>query len=165
MDEQAARLLTAVNAAARQPDFYGDEKIPDTLDGRLEALYLHAALALHRLKTEPEARPLAQAFTDRFFRNLDEGLREAGVGDLSVPRQMQKLARSFYGRVEAYAEAVEARDEAAMAAALARNMFGAESAPPYASSLARYALEAAARLAASPVDKLDRLDVWAVAAG
>ncbi|MEZ6021914.1 MAG: ubiquinol-cytochrome C chaperone family protein [Hyphomonadaceae bacterium] len=57
---------------------------------------------------------MAQAFTDTLFRFFDAGLREAGVGDLTVPKRMHKLAASFYGRLNAYVAAIEAEDRPAL---------------------------------------------------
>ena len=102
----AQRLLEAVARESRRPEFYGPGRVPDTLQGRFELLTLHAALALVRLKASPEAQKLAQNFTDLLFRHIDAGLREAGVGDLTVPKRMRKLAGDFYGRLEAYAAAL-----------------------------------------------------------
>jgi cytochrome b pre-mRNA-processing protein 3 len=58
--------------------------IPDTLDGRFDALALHAALMIDRLRREPDGEALAQAFFDAMFRHLDLTLREIGVQDLGV---------------------------------------------------------------------------------
>jgi cytochrome b pre-mRNA-processing protein 3 len=127
--------------------------VSDTLEGRFELMTLNAALALIRLRAEPGLAPLAQTFTDQLFRQFDAGLREEGVGDTSVPKHMRRLASDFYGRLRAYAAAIGARDEAALRDALARNALGAE-ADSFASVLARYALEAAARQAEAPAEAL-----------
>lgn len=115
-------LLYAVSEAARRPALYGEEGAPDTLEGRLEMLMLHGCLALIRLKNEPGGKALAQRFADKLFRHIDAGLREAGVGDLSVPRRMRQVASQFYGRLDAYAAALALNEEAALAAVLARNV-------------------------------------------
>lgn len=156
--EAAMRLLTTVNGVARQPGFYAEGRVPDTLEGRMELVFLHASLALMRLRGDPAAAALAQAFTDRLFRNLDEGLREVGVGDLSVPRKMRQIASSFYGRLAAY-EAALAEGEAAMTEALVRNVFKSREAS-FAAALASYAVGTAAGLAAAAPGELERLDVW-----
>ena len=33
---------------------------------------------------------------------MDANLRELGVGDLTVPKRMQKFGEAFYGRAAAY---------------------------------------------------------------
>ncbi|MBI1188932.1 MAG: ubiquinol-cytochrome C chaperone [Alphaproteobacteria bacterium] len=155
--EAAGRLLTTVTGIARQPGFFGEGRVPDTLEGRTELMFLHAALALMRLKASPAQAGLAQSFTDRFFRLLDAGLREAGVGDLSVPRKMRALASSFYGRLAAYEGALG--DEAALRAAIGRNVF-ADSGHPFAAALAAYAQETADGLAGADPGALEALTVW-----
>ena len=52
---------------ARQPVFFAEYGVPDTLDGRFELICLHAFLYLHRLKAErPQAQRLvSQAFSTR----------------------------------------------------------------------------------------------------
>lgn len=158
-DQDAAALLDSVVAASRRPALYGAGRAPDTLEGRFELMALHAALALIRLRAEPGAEPLAQRFTDRLFRHFDAGLREAGVGDLTVPKRMRALAGQFYGRVQAYAEALEAQDRGALAAAAGRNILGAEDAP-FAGDLAAYAEAARARQAEAPLPRLWVAEAW-----
>jgi cytochrome b pre-mRNA-processing protein 3 len=118
----AQRLLEAVQAAGRRPALFGAGGAADTLKGRFEMMALSAALALIRLRAEPQAQPLAQAFTDALFRHFDAGLREHGVGDTSVPKRMHKLAGDFYGRLEAYGAAITAGDADTLAAALVRQL-------------------------------------------
>ena len=109
---------------ARQPIFFSDYGVPDTLDGRFELVCLHAFLYLHRLKSDrPQASPFCQSFFDRMFADFDRSLREVGVGDLSVGKHVKRMARAFYGRIISY-EAGLAGDDSALGAALARNVFG-----------------------------------------
>ncbi len=154
----AENLLEAVVAASRKPAFFGPGRVPDTLEGRFELLTLNAALALVRLKAATEAPGLAQAFTDALFRHIDSGLREAGVGDLTVPKRMRRLAGDFYGRLEAYAAALG--DPAALADAIARNILGDNADPAFAAQLAAYAGETAARQAALSPDALTDPGAW-----
>jgi cytochrome b pre-mRNA-processing protein 3 len=109
---------------ARQPIFFTDYGVPDTLDGRFELICLHAFLYLHRLKGEaPPAAELCQSFFDQMFADFDRSLREMGTGDLSVGKHVKRMARAFYGRIHAYEEGL-AGNEVALGAALARNVFG-----------------------------------------
>jgi cytochrome b pre-mRNA-processing protein 3 len=156
-DEDAERLLAAVVQISRQPEFYGDGRAPDTLQGRLELMTLHAVLAFGRLKADRGLDPLAQAFADQLFRHFDAGLREDGVGDLTVPKRMRKIASEFYGRLEAYAAALAASDQSGLASALERNI-GIPTA--YAAALASYAAATAKAQAEAGPDALMRLDGW-----
>jgi cytochrome b pre-mRNA-processing protein 3 len=67
------------------------------------------------------------------FADFDRSLREMGVGDLSVGKHVKRMARAFYGRILSY-EAGLAGDDSALAAALARNVFGTISTPDCAAS-------------------------------
>jgi len=155
----AKRLLEAVAQASRRPDLYGPGRVPDTLQGRFELLTLHAALALSRLQAAPEARQLAQNFTDILFRHIDSGLREAGVGDLTVPKRMRKLAGDFYGRVQAYGAVLNMPE--AFSAAILRNVLGDEGDPAFAARLAAYAGELARRQGEMAPEALPEPKAWA----
>lgn len=115
---------------ARQPVFFSEYGVPDTLDGRFELICLHAFLYLHRLKAEgPRAARLSQRFFDRMFADFDRALREMGTGDLSVGKQVKRMARGFYGRARAYQHGI-AGDDSVLGAALARNLFATVPATP-----------------------------------
>jgi cytochrome b pre-mRNA-processing protein 3 len=136
-------LYASIVAAARQAPFYSVWNVPDTPLGRFEMLSLHMFLFQHRLRGETGAsRELAQVMIDEFFTDVDHSLRELGVGDLGIPKRMKKLARMFYGRTVAYADALERNDRAALAAALARNIRPDAASWPEAGGLAIYVMDA-----------------------
>ncbi|MBB4040894.1 cytochrome b pre-mRNA-processing protein 3 [Microvirga flocculans] len=147
-----AALYARIATASRVPGLYAALHIPDTVEGRFEALSLHMILALRELRTLPApAEEVAKDLTDAFFRDMDASLREMGVGDTVVPKRMKKIAESFYGRAQAYDGPLDTGDEAALAAALGRNVYGSE-AP--AIGLARYALAADRGLKTLDLDTL-----------
>jgi cytochrome b pre-mRNA-processing protein 3 len=145
--EPAELAYRRVVEQARQPGFFIDGGVPDTLDGRFELICLHAFLFLHRLKREqPQAAPLGQRFFDTMFGDFDRSLREMGTGDLSVGREIKRMAEAFYGRVAAYERGL-AGDDGVLREALARNLFGTASAcPPCLAAMIEYVRSAAARL-------------------
>ena len=63
------------------------------------------------------------------FADFDRSLREMGTGDLSVGREVKRMAEAFYGRIAAY-EAGLAADDAVLRPALARNLFGTTAPEP-----------------------------------
>jgi len=118
------RLYEAIVAQARRPEFYLRCAVPDTLDGRFDMIALHLFLVMRRLKSDgEEGRTLSQAVCERFFDDLDRSLREMGAGDLGVGRRVKAMAQAFYGRVAAY-DAALSGDDAALAEALMRNLYG-----------------------------------------
>jgi cytochrome b pre-mRNA-processing protein 3 len=135
------RLSGEIVAAARHQALFAVYGIEDSIDGRFEALALHAALVLRRLGRLPEPGPeIAQELADSLFRSLDAALREKGVGDLSVPKHMKMFASAFIGRANAYDLALNG-DPRNLAAALLRNVYGGKGRPDH---LARYVSAAAA---------------------
>lgn len=138
-----AALYGAIVAQARAPEIYRAFGIPDTLEARFEVLVLHLTLTLGRLAADPSARETGQGIFDTFCQDMDDHMREMGVGDLTVPKKMRRLADAFYGRHDAYRAALES--ETALTAALVRNVYegvGADRAP----DLAHYVKSAAAFL-------------------
>ena len=118
----ADSLYRTVVEAARRPELFADLGVPDTLDGRYEMVALHTYLVLRRLKREHAATAvLAQALFDRMFMDFDNGLREAGVGDLGVGRRVKQMATGFYGRIAAYDAGL---DGDGLEEALRRNAYG-----------------------------------------
>lgn len=127
--EDAGRNLymTAVEQA-RQPLFYAAYGVPDTLDGRFEMVGIHVFLLLRRLRRDaggrPEAEAVAQALFDTMFADMDESLREMGVGDLSVGGKVKRMAEALYGRIAAYDRGLEAPGDGVLTEALRRNLYG-----------------------------------------
>ncbi len=139
------RLYGEIMTAARQPALYIAYGVSDSFEGRFELLTLHATLAIRRLARLDQAgqnsvaQDMAQDLTNRIFAGFDATLREMGVGDVTVPKRMKKLAEAFLGRRTAYDVALEQKDEAALCAALARNIYGSPDAQlAHAAHLARY---------------------------
>lgn len=156
--EAAYRLYTRTVEAARQPVYYAELGVPDTLDGRFELIALHVALVLRRLSVEPAAKPFAQQVFDAMFADLDRALREMGTGDLGVGAQVKRMASAFYGRARAYERGLSGAED--LAEALRRNLYG--TAAPSAAALAamRTWVEAAAvALAGQKVEALERGEV------
>jgi cytochrome b pre-mRNA-processing protein 3 len=158
-------LYGAIVAQARSTAFYTRFGVADSVDGRFELIVLHLVLVLRRLGGEQEearAQPAAaagfgrigQRLFDLFCRDLDDNLREMGVGDLAVPRKMRKFGEAFYGRQAAYGAALDAADEGALEKALARNILGMVETSENAARLARYVRTAAERLAGEAGDEL-----------
>lgn len=132
---QTNQWYTSLGHMARDPGFYTDYAVPDTLNGRYDMLCLLLCCVHTRLQ-QLGASTLNQALFDVAFAHLEQQLRQAGVGDLGVPRQMKKLIQAFYGRLEAYSAALEVADQPAFAAIVARNVFaGVESADDKAQAL------------------------------
>jgi len=130
---------------AREPLFYRDLGVPDTVNGRFDLLLLHLWLVLRRIRPIEGGTELAQSLFDRFCDDMDANLREMGVGDLTVPKRMQAFGEAFYGRMAAYDMALT-EGETALAQALCKNILNGEKLEQ-ARLLASYATAAIAALA------------------
>ncbi len=146
-------LYGMIVAQARLPSFYRDYAVADTVNGRFELIVLHLALVLDRLAGSPELQAIGQGVFDRFCQDMDHNLREMGIGDLKVPKEMRRLGEAFYGRSQAYRAAWAETDDGALVEALARNVYGGEAAAP-AARLAAYIREALRALGALPPERL-----------
>lgn len=131
---------------AREPLFYRDLGVSDTVNGRFDLLLLHLWMVLRRMKPIEAGADLSQALFDRFCEDMDANLREMGVGDVTVPKRMRAFGEAFYGRVAAYDLALGAGREP-LALALCKNILNGEHLDK-ARQLAVYAEAALADLAA-----------------
>jgi cytochrome b pre-mRNA-processing protein 3 len=158
-------LYGAIVAQSRQPIFYADWGVPDTLTGRFDMISLHMALVLRRLQQDgATSREFAQGLFDLFFKDMDRSLREMGVGDISVPKRIEKMGGLFYGLVDGLGHALEAPNPGALDAFVMRDLLpdGEVAKAPLISTYVRRLTD---RLAAIPTEPLlaGQLD-WDVAA-
>lgn len=152
--DPVATLYAAIVAQSRQPVFFAQWGVADTLTGRFDMLSVHMGLVLRRLRAGGGAqRRFAQALFDLFFKDMDRSLREAGVGDLSVPKRIERMGTLFYGLLAALTEALDAT---ALEGAVARNLLNGEKGEN-AKNLSKYIAEQA--------DRLDRLALASLSAG
>ena len=147
-----ARLYDALVVRARQPVFYRDLGTADSIDGRFDLVVLHAWMALSALRAADMGQA-AQGLTDAVFVGFDEAMREQGAGDMGLGRKMKAFANAFFGRIGAYEEA--GQDRAALAQALARNLYRGAAVDGRALAMADYVLAAPGHLAAGLPETLD----------
>lgn len=152
--EAGRALYAAAVEQARAPFLYARLGVPDTVEGRFEMICLHVWLVMRRLRESEPARAVSQHLCDAMFQNLDDSLRELGVGDLQVARRIRALAENFYGRIGAYEAAMKPEAAAdALGGALARNVFEAAD-PARAGPLAEYVRRVDATLAGEPAARI-----------
>lgn len=157
-------LYGMIVAQARLPCFYRDYAVADTVNGRFDLIVLHLALVMDRLTENGRLRGTGQGIFDLFCQDMDGNLREMGISDLKVPKEMRRMGEAFYGRSRAYLDALpaalaeEGSDRRPLELALSRNIYGG----------APSAYEAAPRLAAYMVETVGELagqDLAAIEAG
>jgi len=120
-------LYRAVVAAGRDPAWYRDGQVADTIDGRFDMVAALMALILLRLEDEGSAgREPSVLLTEAFVDDMDASLRQIGVGDYVVGKHVGRMMGALGGRLEAFRAA---RDEGVgLGGVVRRNIF--HEAPP-----------------------------------
>jgi len=153
--DTAERLYAAVTAQSRQPVFFADLQVPDSVDGRFDVLALHAWMVIDRIRQQADGEAIAQALFDAMFAHLDFAVREMGAQDLGVGRRIKVMAEGLHGRALAFRTAIAEPDPMALQDVLRRNVFGkAEPSDDAVTRLAAYVRSCVAALAALDLDRL-----------
>lgn len=140
-------LYEGLVEAARHPALFTRCALPDTVMGRFESLSIQVFLFLARCRDDGQAGALAQDLVDRFMIDVEDSIRQIGVGDVAVPKRMRKLAGMFYERVAAYDPPLSASDAAGLGAALTRHALPKEAGEGEALKLAAYMIGVKSELA------------------
>lgn len=127
--EALVPLYGAVVAEARNPIWYLDGKLPDTVDHRFEMVAALTALAILRLDHAGDSGKLAAVMlTELFVDDMDGQLRQEGIGDIVVGKHIGKMMASLGGRIASYRAGLEAASSGArdLEDALVRNLYRGE---------------------------------------
>ena len=155
---KAEELYGAVVTVARTPGYYSSFCVPDTTRGRFEMIALVLFLVLERTKRAPGGMDLSRAGIEAFITDMDDCMREMGVGDLSVPKKVRRAAAAFYERAGVYRSALSQPTDDQLISALGRFVLEGREAAADARSLASYVRVTAARLSgANPEDAFQAL--------
>ena len=105
---RGAALFEILVAEARQPHWFVEGQVPDTIDGRFAVLATIIALATVRLERGGErARSAAVALTERFIEAMDAEHRQLGIGDPTVGKTVRKLVGALGRRSELWRRTLE----------------------------------------------------------
>lgn len=111
-------LYGSIVTQARGTGLYAHWGVPDTPEARFEMIALHLVLVLRRLASEGQlGRALAQALTEAFVVDLDDGLREMTVGDLAVPREVKRAVAVLHERYAIFCAALDVTPQETLLAA------------------------------------------------
>jgi cytochrome b pre-mRNA-processing protein 3 len=103
----ALQLYGGVVAMARAPHLYRGLGVPDTPEGRFEMVVTHLALVIRRMNAAGnDGLRLARLVNEAFVEDMDDCMRELGVGDLTVPKKVKKAAAGLYERLDLVAGAL-----------------------------------------------------------
>jgi cytochrome b pre-mRNA-processing protein 3 len=124
-DEGRAALVPLYNRAvglARDPDWYLQGSVPDTLDGRFDMLSAIVSIILFRLEDEGEPGQVPSVMlTELFIDDMDGQLREDGIGDVVVGKHIGRMLSALGGRLTAYRDVMG--HEGDFEDALTRNLY------------------------------------------
>ena len=122
-DREALRpLYQSLVAAARDPLWYREGGVPDSLEGRFDMVATLVALALLRLEAEGErGKAESVQLTEIFIDDMDGTLRQIGIGDFVVGKHVGRLVGALGGRLGALREAFGGG--APLESAVRRNVF------------------------------------------
>ncbi len=131
-DEHAAvrPLWHQVVAIAREPEWYAQGGVADSVPGRFDAITMVLAAVLVRMEREEALIPPSVLLTELFVEDMDGQLRESGVGDVIVGKHIGKLMGTMGGRLGAYRDALSSGDAAMLADAVTRNVTLRDGADP-----------------------------------
>lgn len=149
----AAQLYVVSVEQARSPAFFTEMGVPDSVDGRFDMIILHIMLLIRRMRTQgEEAAAVSQELLNLMFADMDRNLREMGVGDLSVGKQVKKMAKAFYGRSDTWEKGLD-ESISALASALTETVYrSVEGGAAEVDALAAYTVAADAALQAQGIE-------------
>lgn len=125
-EPEGSALYNAVVARGREPHWYLAGGVPDTIDGRFDTIASVLAIVLLRLEIDPAGGHPHAWMVERFVADMDEQMRELGIGDVVVGKQVGKLMGLLGGRLGAYRDSLASADPAAFDDALVRNLYRGE---------------------------------------
>jgi cytochrome b pre-mRNA-processing protein 3 len=115
-------LYDAIVNASRDPDWYVGGQVPDTIDGRFDMLAAVMALTLLRLEKDGEpTRTPSVLLTEIFISDMDGSVRQIGIGDLMVGKQVGKMMGALGGRLAVFRSEIETGGD--FTASVAKNIF------------------------------------------
>jgi len=151
LSAEARPLWQDIVAEARQPRWYAELGVADSIEGRFDMVTLILALVMLRLEREPGCETVAVRLTEMFVDDMDAQLRQSGVGDLMVGKHMGKLMAVLGGRIGALRGAL-GQDDAVLGEVIMRNARLLEGAGPDGLAAALRALDA--QIAANKLERL-----------
>lgn len=107
---------------SRDPVFYREDSVADTVPGRFDMIAAILALVMLRLERDGGLDREQALLTELFVADMDAQLRQSGIGDMVIGKRVGKLVSVLGGRLGTLREALATDDQAMIAAALSRNV-------------------------------------------
>ena len=124
-------LYGAIVATGRDPAWYRQGQVADTIDGRFDMIAAVLTLVLLRLEREGDrTKQDSVLLTELFVADMDGSIRQMGIGDLMVGKHIGRMMSALGGRLAAFRNA----GVGPLDVPVARNIF--HDAPPSPEALA-----------------------------
>ena len=104
-------LYDKVVEIGRDPFWYREGRVPDTIDGRFDMIA--AVLTLVLLRIEEEGKETSQAsvmIAELFIEDMDGSIRQMGIGDLMVGKHVGKMMGALGGRLSVFRQAIQEKN-------------------------------------------------------
>ena len=147
---------------AREPSYYADCNVADSVGGRFDLITAVVCVIMVRLEAS-DMRAERALLADLFVEDMDGQLREFGVNDVVVGKRIGKLMSVLGGRLGAYRGALVEKDRERLIGAVARNVTFSEDADEAVgvAAVADKLLALSERLAARSDDELIKANgIW-----
>jgi cytochrome b pre-mRNA-processing protein 3 len=108
--------------SGRDPAWYLEGQVPDTINGRFDMISAMLALVLVRLEAdEPRTRTASVLIAELFIEDMEASIRQLGTGDVVVGKRIGKMMGALGGRIGAFRNAIQADED--FTAPVTRNIF------------------------------------------
>ena len=87
-------LYNTLLTLSRNLFFYKKIHLPDNFETRLYLIFIHLSVMMIVYKNK--GSKFEQEFYDSLFHNIENNLRESGLGDVSVNKKMKEFNKIFY---------------------------------------------------------------------
>jgi cytochrome b pre-mRNA-processing protein 3 len=105
-------LFDRVVADARQPHWYIEGEVADSIDGRFAVLATVCALYIVAVEDgSPAGDSASAALTERFIEAMDSEHRELGLNDPGLGRRVRKLVGALERRVDELRDALHGESD------------------------------------------------------
>ncbi len=136
--KDAQRIYQSLLGQSRKPEFFGEDKVPDTYKGRIDVITLHMSIVMHGLRAHGDnGGKLSQALFDAMVDDFDIALRDEGLTDSGVKRRIKPMIRHFYAGLKSISEALESQDLTDLLSAQAMD----DASPEFKENYAAYAIK------------------------
>ncbi len=120
-------LYSKAVGRARQEFYYTELGVEDSLEGRFDLIILQLFLVTNRISIELGGKhEMIQGLQEALVCDMDRSLREMGVGDMRVGKQVKSMAVAWLGRATAYTQAIAEENDDMLIECLSRNLYSME---------------------------------------